>query len=145
MANKVALDVADIWSEGYKIRCTARDDPAAAPAMCSEWLSTTPDGSRNSARLLRFLTAIDNSRKLTDSSSSTYLFGDHVSYVDFLLLNVVLTMEFIYPPAAVAACLSKTNLTSVIDAIKDRPKIKSYLATAPPVLYPGVHHSELAL
>ena len=67
---QAAADVADIMSEGYKAR-TGADGGA-------EFLS--------SGRLRKWLTHMEG---INDSSSGPYLFGEQVTYADFLFFNTL--------------------------------------------------------
>ncbi|GMI23139.1 hypothetical protein TeGR_g9651 [Tetraparma gracilis] len=140
VAMKVACDIADIWSEGYSQRCNYRDAPTKeTAAAAAEWLSPAPTGERNSGRFLRFLRVIEASRALAAAApSDAYLFGDKVSYVDFLLLNVIKTMEWIFGADKVDACLSQIpDLKRVVETVAKRPRVAEYL-TGDSVLYESV-------
>jgi hypothetical protein len=129
VANKVANDIADIWSEGYKARCVIKDTGISAGA--TEWLA---DGGR----FHRLLNCIQATRALTKSESSEYLFGASVSYVDFLLLNAIITLEYCYGADKIDVILTKSGLKTVVEATRNRPLIKAFLARDLPVLYDGV-------
>ena len=113
-----------------------------------EWLNPVHDGSRNSARLARLLTVINESRALLSPSQkgSTYLLGPEVKYVDFLFYSALRTMAYCYGVDRIRRCLTVSgagNLYSVFDAVKSREKVQMHLKSAVPVLYESVSAQEL--
>jgi hypothetical protein len=134
-ALKIACDIADIWSEGYTNR------GSGDYAKCAQFLE-------EGGRFQRFITCIDNSRKNiakqmnADVNDWTYLLGTNPTYVDFLLLNAKLSMDFAFGEDNVAKVLTNANtpgLSSTITNMMGRPNIAAYFAKDPePVLYARV-------
>ena len=135
IANKVANDIADVWSEGYKCRCLCNEKVSSVGA--SEWLKI------NDGRFLRLLKCIHATRSITGTDDSDYLFGEKVSYVDFLLLNAIITMEFCFTKEKVDEVVALSGLTKVVENTRARPNIKAFLAKDVPVLYDGVMGEKL--
>ena len=104
---------------------------------CKAWLAC-PDG-----RFARFLKAVEASKKDEPAACSGGPFllgGSSPSYVDFLLLNAKLTMDFMFGTELVDACFAAggSGVVEAVAATAARPNVKAFLATAEPVVYASV-------
>ena len=130
-ALKIACDVADIWSEGYAKR-KSRD-----PELALRWLTE---------RFVRFVQVIEATRNAAAQRAGVadpwpYLLGAAPCYADFLWLNAVLVLEFMYGPKRTAKVLAAAGAPGVVGAtaaMRARPKIAAFVASAEPVLYASV-------
>jgi glutathione S-transferase len=104
-----ALNTVDIWNESYR----ARKSPDKGDTFLKE-------------RAGRWLDVLEKSVAAT-SSGADYVFGERVSYVDFMLLNIVGALQFMFG-ARVDDKLGKRT-AAVIANVKARPNIKAYLAS----------------
>ena len=129
VALKMACDIADMWSEGYKARCS-KD-----AAVCGEWLA--PGG-----RFERLLRAVDATKAdcASELPAGPFLLGAKPCYADFLLLNAKLTMDFCFGAAAVAPSFATAGagVSASVEATAERPRIKAFLEKSEPVLYGSV-------
>jgi len=121
-ALKLACDVSDVWAEGY-----AKRQAVASWKEAEEWLGS---------RLLKFFKAIESQ---AGKYSGTYMFGERLTYADFLLANGVLTMRGIFGEARLQECVLKH--TPVVAAIVERvlalPAVAKVVKELP-ILYPTV-------
>ena len=143
LANKIAGDVADMWSEGYSMR-KALMQGKSSKAECIEWLAAAPDGSRNAGRFARLLTAIESTRREAMDregvKSWTYIIGDRPTFVDFLALNAMRAIEFCYGEAAAkgASNAQAEGFLSSVRTMTQRPRIAAWTKQALPVIYESV-------
>jgi len=108
-AMKVALDIADVWSESYKA-------------------ATSGDKAFTSGRLQNWLKCLEAQ---FSKVSGEYLFGAAPCYVDFLLANLVDIVLFVYGPTEAITRPSHANVLAAYDGLRRRPKILAYMKSVP--------------
>merc|ERR1719456_702929 len=116
---QMALNAADIWSEGYGAR--------SGEDVGKDFLEN---------RLPIWLGVLEGSLA---KSKGPYLFGEKLTYADFEMLNTFNVLEYCYGEAA-----GKTYTAGVrawLAGMRQLPAVKAFFSTGAgrePVLYPGV-------
>lgn len=131
-ALKLACDCADVWAEGYAKRNEART--TKDPTTSLTWLTT---------RFVGFAKAMEATQRrsaVAEARAGPYLLGAAPCWVDFLWANAVITMEWCFGIELVATSLSAAPLAmGAAAALRARPRVEAYLASAEPVLYSSVN------
>ena len=117
-ALQCALNVADIWSEGY----AARRKEGGGAAWCE------------GGRLDKWLATLERS---LEKGGGEYFIGGALTYVDFTTLNALNVLEFCYGDAAAARVAKLPLVSAWLAAMRARPACKKVMETAP-VLYSSV-------
>lgn len=121
-AMKVALDIADIWAEAYKVRKEA-DSWAAAEAYAK-------------GRLLKWLNVLEACA--TKYGDGSHMIGSSPTFVDFLLSNLLLVCQFMFGSDRMQPLLAQVPKVAVsFAAVMGMPGVESCVQ-AIPVLYPAV-------
>jgi glutathione S-transferase len=103
-----ALNLIDVWSEAYR----ARKSPDKGDAFLKE-------------RAGRWLDVLEKSVAAT-SSGADYVFGERVSYVDFVLVTIVEFLLFVFGERADELVATRKRIVSIVGNVKSRPNIKAW-------------------
>lgn len=76
-------------------------------------------------RLPRFLAYFDRVR---EHNGGAWLMGHELSYVDLALFQLLEGLDYAFP-RALARTIDKTQLRTIADAVRQRPRIAAYLAS----------------
>jgi len=121
VAAKLGADLGDLWSDVYGKRCSA--------ANWSEVDEYCKD------RVADWFATLENAA--AKYGSNGFFLGDRMSYVDFLLWNVIEVIHFCYGTVRLARLLAIAPRLQAIHAyVAARPRVAAY-AKEEPVLYPG--------
>jgi len=88
---KMALDIADLWSEAYGIRKSAKSWEEIDAAL--------------GGRIKKFFMVLE---ACATKYGKGYMVGDKPTYVDFCLLNVLITCEFMFGKERMVTVLADT-------------------------------------
>jgi len=123
-AMKAALDIADLWAEAYGKR-----QKAGSWAEVEEFLS---------GRGAKFFGVLEATA--AKYGKGTYMIGSTATYVDFLLVNIVDTMEFIFGKERMAPVLAASpKVSAAVAAVLALDGVAAAMS-ADPVLYPPVKY-----
>mmetsp|Transcript_23087 Transcript_23087/g.31586 ORF Transcript_23087/g.31586 Transcript_23087/m.31586 type:complete len:214 (-) Transcript_23087:66-707(-) len=124
-ASVVSLNVADIWSEGYNARKSAADKGATfLKERLGAWLDILEGEAAKTA--------------------GKFFFADGASYVDFVLLNLDSTLDYLYGKKYQEQRDSRKKICEILNNTKNIPGVAAHIASDSflPVLYDGVKAEE---
>jgi glutathione S-transferase len=103
-----ALNIGDVFGEAFQ----ARKSPDKGDAFLQ-------------ARAGRWFDVLEKSVAAT-SSGGDYVFGERVSYVDFLLLSLVENFEFMFGERAAELVAARKRIVAIAANVKARPNVAAY-------------------
>jgi len=124
VAAKLCADINDLWTDVYGKRCNAANW-AEVDEYCKD-------------RVADWFATLDNAA--AKYGSDGFFLGQRLSYIDFLLWNVVEVVDFCYGAERLAKLLAfAPRLKTIHAAVAARPRVAAY-AKDEPVLYAGAKY-----
>jgi len=128
---QVALNAADVWSEGYEARVGS-----SRVGLTTDYGKTFWQSKRGELWLQRL-------EKNVKATEGDYMFGDKVTYADFCVFNAIHALRWCYGEHFEEEYNKCPVLKNFEKAIADRPNIKVRLEKNVPVAYEGCSHRTL--